>query len=845
MKKSTFLLLIISLMLLFQIASAQKDPFDPGLADTLYFSAGGQHSANGDTLYLPPGSSGGDVTILIKFWNDYGIRGFTIPLSDTCSPKESKIQLDSLKNAGTDGLGYPKCFQGSRVEGFDLKYINLAFYPDSHKVLYGATSFSDSVDPGNGIFASMIYSVTDTTTICLDTTSFPPSNFVRFVTPSAFGYRPIFRQRFFHVGWRSNEPPTVNAPARDSVALKDSIKIVFIAEDPDQDSLMHIPEIEIIPDCGNYHVIRTDTTAYTGTWELTWHAAIGCSVKTYNIVMRVEDRYGATGEDTTQIIVWKPNHPPQIIASDTVYGYTDTIPGYKDTLMFTFSAFDPDSDVIEPFYFGIPVCIETLSVIQTSGAGTYQGVWEVTLQINNCDIGNYPFLIGLKDERSVNPGDPDDPGWDTVTTVLHLDLKPSSPPVLEAPDETLWVWIDYEREFSFYAADPDSHKLWDDASISVEPSCGDTCEFWVNRLWGMGDPGHQSGEWQVQFNAYKSDSDYYHIILDITDDHDSTGYDTVVVHVFPRPNYNPNVFAPPTAQAYINDTLQYLFTASDPDSNDLINLASITVLPDCGNYFAVRQSGPHAFAGTWKLTFQTLGCTAGVYDVIVDVRDARGGVGYDTTSILITDRPDSAPIVVAPHLLSGNIGQTLTFDFSAIDPDTDVILDAANIMLTPNCGVYFANRTGGMGSYTGIWKVTFKTTGCGPGDYEVYMEVQDVYHKIGYALTTVKLSPTEVEEEGSDITIDRFALNQNYPNPFNLSTEIAFQVPIESKVKLKIYNTQGRLVRSLIDGIRDRGLYTMCWDGKDQSGNEVASGIYFYKLTAGDFTSVKKMVLLK
>ena len=122
-------------------ASAQKDEFDPGQADTLYFSAGGQHSVDGDTLYLPPGSSGGDVIILINFWNDYGIRGFTIPLSDTCSPKLSKIQLDSVKNNGSIS---PICFQGSRVEDFDLKYINLSLYPDSNKVLYGANSFSDS-----------------------------------------------------------------------------------------------------------------------------------------------------------------------------------------------------------------------------------------------------------------------------------------------------------------------------------------------------------------------------------------------------------------------------------------------------------------------------------------------------------------------------------------------------------------------------------------------------------------------------------------------------------------------------------------------------------------------------
>ena len=167
-------------------------------------------------------------------------------------------------------------------------------------------------------------------------------------------------------------------------------------------------------------------------------------------------------------------------------------------------------------------------------------------------------------------------------------------------------------------------------------------------------------------------------------------------------------------------------------------------------------------------------------------------------------------------------------------------------MINPDCGVYFANRTVGIGSYNGIWELTFKTTGCVPGVYEVAMEVQDVYGKLGYALSQVELSSTDVEEEeGLDLSIDRFALNQNYPNPFNLSTEITFQLPVKSQVDLRIYNTKGQLVRSLIDDERDAGSYSITWDGKDGSGKVVASGIYFYKLTTSDFSSMKKMVLVK
>lgn len=820
-----------------------QDPYDPYEADTLYFTAGGQHSADGDTLYLPPDSTPGDVAVLINFWNDNQIKGFTVPLTDGCYGPPGNAYLASSKNATITPEGNPVCFAGSRVEFVGWGLINLVNNPPD--VLYGMVC-TTVVEPGNGLFATMVYSLSDTATIYLDTVFFPPENELKFVLPGGTkGYRPVFRADTFHTAWRPNEGPVVSAPQRDSVAIKDSVKVIFSADDPDNDSLLHMPEIEIIPDCGVFHVERTDTQAYSGTWELTWSTATGgCVVDTYYIVMRVEDKYGATGEDTTEMIVWKPNHPPQIVAPDTVFGYADTVGGYTDTITFSFSAFDPDSDVISLFQDGFwpPSCANTISINQTSGVGTHEGVWEVVFREVNCDPGTHPdrLDIAVEDERSEGPGSD---GWADDTIVLHLDLKPSSPPVVDAPDETLSVWIDYELSFTFFAADPDSHKLLDSASISVIPFCGDTCQYWVERLWGSEGP---SGEWQVQFNAYRSDSDYYSIILDVKDDHDSTGYDTVVVHVYPRPNYNPDVFAPPTTSAYTSDTVQYIFTASDPDSNKLLDVASITVMPDCGSYFAIKQAGPHFFAGTWKLTFYTFGCTVGVYDIIVDVKDIRDGVGYDTTAIMITDRPNAPPTVVAPIFIEGLTGQVLNFDFTAVDPDTDVILDLANLLVTPNCGVSFANRTTGIGTYSGIWQVTFNTAGCAAGDYEVYMEVQDAYGKIGYDVTLIQLGPSEAdEEEAENLSVDRFALNQNYPNPFNLCTEISFQLPVETWVSLKIYNTRGQLVRSLIHRNKESGVYSVNWDGKDEGGNEVASGIYFYKLTAGNFSSIRKMVLIK
>jgi len=91
----------------------------------------------------------------------------------------------------------------------------------------------------------------------------------------------------------------------------------------------------------------------------------------------------------------------------------------------------------------------------------------------------------------------------------------------------------------------------------------------------------------------------------------------------------------------------------------------------------------------------------------------------------------------------------------------------------------------------------------------------------------------------------RFGLSQNYPNPSNPETNIAYQLPVTCEVRLAIYNLAGQLVKTLVSGRKEAGYHTAHWDGRDNLGKQVASGIYFYRLQAGKFSQTKKMVLLK
>lgn len=105
-------------------------------------------------------------------------------------------------------------------------------------------------------------------------------------------------------------------------------------------------------------------------------------------------------------------------------------------------------------------------------------------------------------------------------------------------------------------------------------------------------------------------------------------------------------------------------------------------------------------------------------------------------------------------------------------------------------------------------------------------------------------------EDGQTGLPDKFTVSQNYPNPFNPSTTIRYTLPQQSHVKVKIFNVLGNEIRGLVNGEQSAGYKNLVWDGLDNHGNAVSSGIYFYKITASTnsnilFQKVKRMLLIK
>jgi flagellar hook assembly protein FlgD len=100
-------------------------------------------------------------------------------------------------------------------------------------------------------------------------------------------------------------------------------------------------------------------------------------------------------------------------------------------------------------------------------------------------------------------------------------------------------------------------------------------------------------------------------------------------------------------------------------------------------------------------------------------------------------------------------------------------------------------------------------------------------------------------EELKALVPTQFSFSIGYPNPFRSATTMHYTIPLKTEVHLDIYDATGRLVRRLVDDTQKPGAYRMRWDGIDTRGLKCASGIYFVKFEAGEYTSTRKAVLLK
>jgi hypothetical protein len=104
---------------------------------------------------------------------------------------------------------------------------------------------------------------------------------------------------------------------------------------------------------------------------------------------------------------------------------------------------------------------------------------------------------------------------------------------------------------------------------------------------------------------------------------------------------------------------------------------------------------------------------------------------------------------------------------------------------------------------------------------------------------------SNLSTSGGQVVPGSFSLEQNYPNPFNPTTNISFSLPEAGIAKLEVFNILGAQVATIFEGVAEAGSTTVIWDGKSSDGQQVGSGVYFYRLTSAVKIETKKMMLLK
>jgi len=220
------------------------------------------------------------------------------------------------------------------------------------------------------------------------------------------------------------------------------------------------------------------------------------------------------------------------------------------------------------------------------------------------------------------------------------------------------------------------------------------------------------------------------------------------------------------------------------------------------------------------------------------------------------------------HDNTGNVDGPLPVEFStftAAPADKGVIIKWRTESELNNLGfdVYRSENLDGTFARVNQTRIQGAGTDATPHNYKFVDESVEVGKTYYYYLEDISYSGVKGRSKIIQVIVDltgklkvvgltpaKSALLQNYPNPFNPETWIPFQLALDSSVTVRIYNLKGQPIRTLELGQKEAGTYltkdkAVYWDGRDNVGEKVASGMYFYMLKAGEFTSIRRMVIIE
>ena len=243
-----------------------------------------------------------------------------------------------------------------------------------------------------------------------------------------------------------------------------------------------------------------------------------------------------------------------------------------------------------------------------------------------------------------------------------------------------------------------------------------------------------------------------------------------------------------------------------------------------------------------------------IYTVRMDINDTNqeANLYWDETNTGIFNARDQS--VDETYIGNGDISLPVElFSFIASSAKGHIILQWVTQSETDNLGFNIYRSIKANGPFHKINNELVRGAGNSVSERQ-YKYVDDgveenknYYYKLEDINTQGKSKyhgPIQIFVEKTEIP-DKFNLDQNYPNPFNPSTIIQYGLPVDTQVKLRIYNVRGELIRLLVNTEKSAGVHQVEWDGRNDNGMRVPTGLYFYKIETRSFTDIKKLIFTK
>jgi len=313
-----------------------------------------------------------------------------------------------------------------------------------------------------------------------------------------------------------------------------------------------------------------------------------------------------------------------------------------------------------------------------------------------------------------------------------------------------------------------------------------------------------------------------------TDPGNRTGSSTTVFAVTPS-NQPPDVQPIPEQVILENETFSLLYLdnyVDDPDNADSEltwkcsgNSSLITTLQNRVLYVATPDS---EWAGSEVLKV-----------VVMDPEGLKDSTTVQFTVYALNDAPVVSEIQ-DQTILVGNSFTPIYLDsyvFDVDNPDSDIVWTAFGMI---ELQVQITNRVATVTPPSTDWI----------GSESVIFYAKDPGQLIGNCIAVFTVHSLNAVANEENVVPTKFALHPNYPNPFNPETTIQFDVPVVSEVRLFVYNHLGQQVKALVNEAKSPGRYSVQWNGCDDAGRKVSSGLYLYRIEAEGFTAAQKMMLI-